>query len=268
MIRIIAMSDLHIGSTRGLLSRAALLDDDGRYLPSERQYWLGTCRDDFLARAKARIAPDDIVVGLVIGDAVDTIPISAQLWTHNITDIVRASVYELTSLRNMCHKFVMIRGTEIHVGRSGYIEELVARELDATRLSKDGNYSHYAMDCLIDGVRFFLAHHGRVGRLPWTRMNVAGVTSARLGAAYRQRGLPPPHVALYGHVHIATDSGENYETRIITLPSFQLDTAHGVRVAPGEELAIGGALINVCNGRATCDFVQYYDTAQGVLEIG
>ena len=90
-----------------------------------------------------------------------------------------------------------------------------------------------------------LAHHGTRGRLPWTSVNGAEKLSYIIQNNYWKRGEVPPDIAIRGHVHDFILAGENNQTRVIILPSWQLATAFAYRIDPGNFLPLGGAIIDV-----------------------
>jgi hypothetical protein len=67
-------------------------------------------------------------------------------------------------------------------------------------------------------------------------------TEAQINAL--RKGKPVPRYVLRGHNHLIDDSGDKVEgTRAIAMPSWQLKTAFGHRVAPGSRSDIGGLIM-------------------------
>lgn len=263
-IHLLVISDLHVGSTVGLLApEGATLDDGGTYLPNAAQKWLWEQYTQYRGEAKRRIKCSDQVIGVVNGDAVDRYERTTQLWSTNDVDIVRAATAVLKPLRDLCKDgFFVIRGTEVHTRPSGQLEEALAMALDTTRWPANSETrSLFYLSLLLNDYRFDFAHHGRTGRLAWTRMNAAGGAAVELTLEYLARGQQPPHVAIRSHTHLYSDSGDNYPVRMITTPGWQLQTAYGYRIAPGRLPDIGGL---ICTIDRTLDITCLRYKAQAV----
>lgn len=247
------IADTHIGSTLGLLHPdGAILDDGETRHPNQIQLWLHERYASFLADVRSIRRPADKVIGLLNGDAVDLIQQSSQLISTNPVDILKAAVKVLTPYRELCRDgLFVLRGTEAHTGKSGALEEALARELDATKWpATSGNSSAFWLEAEIGGVRLDVTHHGRSGMLSWTKGNAAGSTAIELVLQYAQRGKAAPHIAIRAHRHVYYDSGDTYPVRIIGLPCWQMQNAYGHKVAPGKLPDIGGAIITIDDGRA------------------
>jgi len=245
---LLVISDLHVGSTLGLLPpEGATLDDGGKYLPNAAQTWLWLRYTEYGEEVRRRIKRGDRVIGVVNGDAVDCNSRTTQLWSSNDVDIVRAATAVLKPLRDLCRDgFFIVRGTELHTRPSGQLEEAVAQALDATRWPATSDVrSLFYLPLVLGDYRFDLAHHGRTGRQVWTRMNAAGGAAVELTLEYLARGAVPPQVAIRSHTHLYSDSGQNYPVRMITTPGWQLQTAYGHRIAPGRLPDIGGLICTV-----------------------
>ena len=77
----------------------------------------------------------------------------------------------------------------------------------------------------------------------------ANTLAAQIIFDYTSTGDRPPDLALRGHIHKTPDSGDNFATRVIHTPSWQLSTGFGHRIAPGEILPIGAHIIECDKGR-------------------
>lgn len=143
----------------------------------------------------------------------------------------------------------MIRGTESHVGNAAAREEALAQDIGADPIRNQKgevvSYSWWHARPKINGVRFDLAHHGRMGGLAWTKYNAANKLAISTMLKYQEAGEKPPHLAIRSHKHTFADSGNNYPTRALFTGAWQLMTAFGYKVVPDVLAEIGGYIISI-----------------------
>ncbi len=130
-----------------------------------------------------------------------------------------------------------ILGTEAHAGPSCENEVAIYRELGVQEYGQ-------LLNLEIDGKLHDLAHHGRVGGRSWTSSAAAIAVEVCMDCGHQ--GIPFPDYIWRAHSHIIDDSGLKVPgTRAITIPSWQLKTAFGNRVASNKPRSdIGGFIIN------------------------
>jgi len=234
---LVTIADVHINSTTGLNPPEIRLDDGQVVLLSEAQKrdlwepWL-ECQQYVRERAKKLGAR---VVVLFNGDGPDLLRYCQhQLVTVNRSVVVQTAVEVLSGWREMADVFLVNRGTQAHSGGSGELEELMARELDATKCPHSGNYSWWWIQATFDGVRVEAGHRPISNS---TRVHLRGAgarrTAADRSAAYLRMGDAVPHLGIFSHVHHWADSGENYPERVVFTHPWQLCTAYGYNVGFG-----------------------------------
>jgi hypothetical protein len=142
------------------------------------------------------------------------------------------------------HLFV-IRGTEAHTGKSSEWEELLAKDLQAEPCDeKHEIYSWFHLLLDTEGVLIDIAHHGKTGYKPWTTGNAVNSMATEIFYRCAERGDRQPNLVIRAHRHKPADSFEhNRHVRVLQIPSWQLSTAFGHRIAPGELLPIGGIAV-------------------------
>jgi hypothetical protein len=246
-----AFSDTHFNSTVALCPPTITLDDGGTYRASKAQLWLWQCWLDYwqtVARLQAVLNGTlyAISVGdLVDGDHHDT----PQIITRNESDQHKITVAGLKPMLDLNPKYLFfVRGTEAHVGKSGKWEEMVARDLGAVEDTETGTASWWWLPMEIEGVTFDIAHHGRLGGRPWTEAGGTINLAAEIIIDYVEDGQMPPKVVLRADRHKKGDSGDNLSTRVLQLPSWQLQTGFGNKLKPGKLLPIGGYIFICENG--------------------
>ena len=249
------VSDLHVGSTIGLAPPRTTLDDEGEYVSSPAQRWMWHNWLDYCKRVKevARLNKAPYIVE-INGDAVDGDHHgTAQIWTRNESVQIRTAYECLKHLVEDAAQVYVIRGTEVHVGKSANRDERVAADMSATGPSDDiHSWWHLLLDA--NGTTFDFAHHGKVGRLPWTKPNGANNLAGQVIINYANTGDPPPAVIIRSHFHQYVDTDHNFDcTRLIGTPGWQLATAFVHRIDTSGKVADTGGLIFTCHPKGCYD---------------
>jgi hypothetical protein len=257
-VLLVAVSDLHAGSTIGLCPPEGVeLDDGGAYVPSDAQGWLWERwealweRVQFLRKHYGVTKWHLLLNGdLADGDHHNTAQIISRHPNVQV-DIIKTSLE--IPLQMGPSSVVVVRGTEVHVGPSGSVENSVANWIASRgfRVIPDpatGKNSHWHFRGEYAGVRVDAAHHGKIGGLPWTKANAVVRQAAEITMEHAVSRDLPPHLAFRSHFHQWADSGLNFPTRVFQLPAFQLATAFVHRIAPGKLADIGGAAFLLVDG--------------------
>lgn len=240
------VSDLHCGSTLGLIQpQGVQLDDGGWYHPSTPQMALWGCWEEYWAEVKSKLKAGDRLFVAINGDLVDgdhhqTTQIVSRNMAATQHEIAMAVLGPAMALDPK--RFVVIRGTEAHVGKSAQFEERIAKDLGAVANPKLGTYSQWHFQALSEGVLMDFAHHGSVGKLPHTRSNPAKTLAVKMiysAAKHKQRC---PDVAYRSHAHQEADTRDEFSVRVIQTRGWQLSTAFVERIAAGSLPEIGGII--------------------------
>lgn len=263
-----AVSDLHINSTVALCPPGVELDDGGHYSPSPFQQNLWRCWLDYWrAVLMTRERHGGRLYVIINGDAVDgDHHDTPQIITRNLTIQARMALMVLQPIARLADYLFIIRGTEVHTGKSGAWEEWLAEFLHAVPDDETGTHSWWWLPLEAGGVRFDVAHHpGTSSRRPWTKGGAANRLSAWLLNDYASMGEKPPQVALRGHNHTLEDSGLNHAIRTFCMPCWQLTTGFGHRIGGSGKLAdIGGLIFTCADGRYDVDVRRYPPKRRGV----
>ena len=135
---------------------------------------------------------------------------------------------------------------------------------------KNGQYSWWNLDLDVNGTTFDIAHHGKLGQLPWTKVNGAMSLAGQLIIEYAEEGLKPPNVAIRSHLHRYADTYKNFDTiRLMATPAWQLATAHVHRAVRGRKRADIGGFIYVCwpDGHYDVEVVRYRPPRRRPLKV-
>ena len=213
MTSILAVSDLHVGSTVAVCQKQVELDDGGTYQASPGQRWLFDRWLDMVEKVK-QYQPTLILNGdLAEGDFKGR---TYQLITRNKATVKRITAELLDPLLKVCGSRYVIRGTPAHAGKSAHMEESIADDIDATGPNPKIN-SWYYLPAKIDRVRIDVAHHTNAGGMPFTAASAADRTARRVIEGYIQSGEAVPDLILRSHVHVWSDSYDHYPVRAIHL---------------------------------------------------
>jgi hypothetical protein len=164
----------------------------------------------------------------------------------------------LKPMTDLSDEVYIIRGTAIHTGSSGRIEEKIADDI-TTSVHDKNRSSWWHLPLRVNGTVFDIAHHGSLGRLPWTKANAVNRIAGQTIIHYAETGDKPPDIVIRSHLHQYADSGTNFDSiRVIATPGWQLITGYVHRLQPGALADIGG-LIFTCypKGRYEMEVVRY-----------
>lgn len=246
--KIIAVtSDWHVGSTVGLCLPTFQMDDGGEYVPSITQQWLWQKWNlfwDEVLQLKNQLDAD--VISVINGDVFDgDHHDSSQIITKNPADALKMASLLYRGVADFADMNFVLRGTEAHVGKSGWYEELFAREIKAIKDDQLNTHSWLNLVLDVAGVTISFAHHGKIGTRSWTRVNALQAESVDLLAKYTMLGETPPNLVIRSHVHKYADTYKNFPIRVISTPSWQTKTYYINRFESTDLADIGG-LIVIC----------------------
>jgi hypothetical protein len=239
--------DTHIGSSTALAPpKFTIHNTDKREVQvvnhNPLQEWLWSNWVDLwdyvkvLAGVRGRHRKNRIVVAHM-GDVIDGNHHDTKQIIQDVNDQYLVALDILRPIFDMADASFGIIGTEAHAGNGGEGDLSIYRELGATDYGQ-------VLNLEIDGKLHDLAHHGRVGGRPWT--SAAASIAVEVCLDCGNQGIPFPDYIWRGHSHIIDDSGLKVPyTRCITLPSWQLKTTFGYRVASNRPRSdIGGFIVN------------------------
>lgn len=255
------VSDLHSGSTLGLLSPSGVQLDDGQVVtPSEAQKKLWECWLTYREAVRSTLRAGDKLILLVNGDLVDgDHHRTAQIISKNLAVTQqRIAIDALLPLLELDPVAIhIIRGTEAHVGASAQWEEAIAEKIGAVRDPKTGTFSRWGLSAISKDCLLWFNHHGRMGTRGWTKMTGPGTMAAEIVMDCASHNERIPDLAVFGHCHQWGDTNDNFRTRVVQTAAWQLKTAFISRIAPTKLPAIGGVIITCDSGRATVEAVKF-----------
>jgi hypothetical protein len=254
---LVVVSDLHCGCQTGLCPpRGVVLDEGGTYYPSAIQekiweYWRFFW-DEWVPKATEGEAFDVVVNG----DAIDgSHHRSTHQFTHNPQTQTRCAKMVLEPEVARAEKYYHIRGTEVHVGSSGHVEEGLARDLGATQ-SPEGMSSRYELwkklknpESDDDYLVHILHHIGTTSSAAYEATAPQRELINALSDAGRCADRPPDAVVRsHRHRYIKTEIPSHRGRAIsLTTPAWQGKTPYTFRKtgARQQQPQFGGVLLRV-----------------------
>ena len=254
------VSDLHTNSTVGICPPNIQLDDGGTYRQSKIQKWFWRNWLDTWQKYKDIKARENLPLVLIVngdagdGDHHDT----PQIITRNPTTQLRIAVDTLKPALDVADVIIIIRGTEVHVGKNAWIEEKLAEDIGAFPCN-DEMHSWWHLYAEFGGVTFDVKHHPESGSMrPWTAGGEANRIAAILTYNYALSGMRPPDVAFRAHKHKFLDSGTTHPTRVFATPAWQFSTAFVHRIGAGGDPPRCGSVYLICrDGKYVPDVIDY-----------
>jgi hypothetical protein len=247
----IVVSDLHAGCRLGICAPSPIqLDDGGTYRPSVFQNVIWEHWMEFWKEWVPSVTRAEDYALVIVGDALEGVHHGVTTTvSNNINDQIEILRHVMNVPRSDRHlrRLFWVRGTEVHVGKSGCDEERVAREFGAYPNS-EGQHARYELWVRVgNGLCHFLHHIGSTGSSAYESTAVCKELIEAYTEAGRNR-MQPPDIVCRSHRH------RNFEVRLPTklgygisfvTAGWQLKTPLCYRIAGARQSTpqIGGSLI-------------------------
>jgi hypothetical protein len=255
------IADTHINNKVGLRVPTMVLDeqDSSGISPGQRFLWrclMYQC-DTIKKLAKKHRAKVWVVFGGDLPD-LDTKFRTQQIYTRN-TDVVKEMVNNtIEPVLDIADREFIVLGTESHVGR---MEQMIAADITNPKpeIHPDTGYRYahkWWIDC--EGVQLLIQHHGKLGRLPWTKANALNQKSKRLKLQYRN----PPNIFIQAHNHQHETSSMRADPFVIAAPCMKLHGEYEERIDADE--GDYGGMYFVCKDNEVIDFEPMLRVPKGI----
>lgn len=244
---LIVSSDHHINSTVALCPPVVNLDDGGTYHASQGQKWLWECWNDAWAQCAKLAQGCDRVIAVLNGDIgeLDTKRRSNQLVTPNKAMVLQMAAGVFEPLMDVAKDVYVVRGTQAHEGKSAWLEEAFAADIDGVIADKaHGTKSWWHIRGNLNGLKVDIAHHAPMGSTPWGKFTAPANLWAKTLWLYRvDMGTEPPDMVIRSHNHKSVNNDSVFFT-----PCWSLITEHGYRTGRENDRPDIGLLAFVING--------------------
>lgn len=242
----VVVSDLHVGCGMAIMPEGGFTGDTGvHYQPSPLQQKLyDRWANGFWPWVRSECPRGFNVI--VNGDLVDGVHHQAVTqWSHNLLDQRRACIDLLQPVREAAGRFIVVRGTESHVGQSGQHDEAIASVLRAER-SSSGTSSHWEVFLRFGGKLVHVAHHIGATTSPFAKSSALQRQIALSYVNSGRWGDEPPVMFVRSHRHQCSWVGEPCSHGIVTCvvtPAWQLKTPYVHRMSLMQEPEYGGIIL-------------------------
>ena len=223
---VVAVADLHSNSVVGLFPPEVELSGLGSPLTvlaskAQRTAWRYYCEFwSLMAEKKKRHKAR--CTSVFVGDLLEAnarAPI--KMASHNLADVVAFGAQVLEPALAVSDRRFVVRGTNVHGGGHGALEELLAQDIGAVRDEEARQWSWWWLTAEIGGVHFKFQHHPMAKSwMPWLMDQSAARESAIVAARCMRQHTPIPDWAVYGHVHYPADSGIMCHPHVVYLPAW------------------------------------------------
>lgn len=226
---IVAIGDLHAGSTLGLCPPNLPLDDGGTYVPSPVQRALYAQWQLFWTDFVPSVTGGEPYALIVNGDITEgKHHESVQNTTDNLGIHARAAIELLEEPRNNARQCWIVRGTRAHVGPAAGLEEAIAQALRTDTDDKTVR-SHWELWGEWGPTVVHACHH--IGTTTSTAYELSALSrelAANLSEA-AQWGFRPADLLIRSHRHRCSWGGfptERGDAEVVVLPAWQLHTEY------------------------------------------
>jgi len=229
---IVVVSDLHCGSTVGLMPPEFVTEEGNALMQNPLQKWLWDCwlrAQDF---AHAVVNGDPYVL-VLNGDAVEGIHHGTkQIISPKTKDHMACAEETIESLAEIASQVVLVKGTECHTGSDELTLGKIlggAKDPDTNKRKPQHAFDRLTLD--IHGTRCAFSHHigASLGSyLEATQMSVA-INEEHMAAV--TNGEPAPTVIVRSHRHRFCYFGNDHSLCVVT-PPWQALTRFGYKVVP------------------------------------
>lgn len=243
-------ADWHVNRKTGLRIPKTILDegDTSEISDTSRFLWRSLLDQQEIIKDKAKkykIKKKDRWAGLGgdIGE-LDIKKRGEKIYTSNLKTVKSMIAETAQPITDICSKLFMVHGTYAH---EGDIEELAADDLSC-EIHPDTKQTiahQWLID--LDGIRILFQHHGKLGRLPWTKANSLNQKTSRLLLQY---GNKCPDIFIQSHNHqFATNDKSNWDkVLVIASPGMVLPNGFSARI-DADTPDVGGLYFICENGQ-------------------
>lgn len=236
---VVVLSDLHCGSTFGLLPPGLLAHDQNPMALNPVQEWLWACWLDATGRWLPSVVGADRYALVLNGDLVEGVH-------HGTKEIVSAEVadHQAAAMAALGHlkpaKTYVVEGTEVH---SNNREHGIAAALKAVPDPDTGKRAWPRLTLTVAGTRCCFFHHISTTSRAWLEASALGIYLANEQLEAARAGEPLPAVMGCAHRH-RWGYYEGAGGLAFVTPPWQLCTRYARRVVPSARTRPGMVVLD------------------------
>jgi predicted MPP superfamily phosphohydrolase len=223
---VLVLSDLHVGSTVGILPKGFQTAEGNEIGLNAIQEFLWAAWQDMCAWAHRTLDAANFVI-VINGDCIDGDHHGTkQIWSKDTSDQVKACIELLQPLTYRASKLYIVRGTESHTNNT---EASVGAALRAERNPTNGQHAFDRLHLTVHGCRIAVSHHISTSIKSWTNATAYAAVLAEETIQAVNNGEAPRQVICRAHRH-KFGSYTNGRGTVIVSPPWQMLTRFGHKV--------------------------------------
>lgn len=226
---LVVVSDLHCGSTVGLLPPGLNTADGTEMVQNAVQRWLWDCWQQAIAFAE-RVVGDDECQLIVNGDCLEGLHHqSKQVISADIGDHITAAIEALQPLAGMADQTHIVVGTECHTQNA---EHGIGKALNASINPATKRHAHDRLTLEFNGLLLSASHHTSATSRQWLESGEYSRAISQERLACSRAGWRVPDIYLRAHRHVSgfyTDFG----SMMLCTGAWQMMTRHTFKAVPG-----------------------------------
>lgn len=244
---LVVLSDLHCGSTVGLLPPGFTAADGNEIRQNRYQEWLWACWTDATGDYFRRMVGDEPFVLLLNGDLIEgNHHGTKQIVSADVADHYEAAVQCLEPLAKKAAAVHITLGTECHTHS---VEAGIGKKFGASKCPDTGKHAHARLTFRMCGCLVSATHHCSATSRPWLESGEYARALHGERTECVRAGWPVPQLLFRAHRHRAgyfTD----YAAGLVVTGAWQGPTRHTHKAVPG---AVCQPSIAVCDWRGKAE---------------
>lgn len=227
---LVVVSDLHCGSTVGLLPPGFIAADGNEIRQNRYQEWLWECWLDATGDYLRRMVGDDPFVLLINGDVIEgNHHGTTQIVSADVADHVEAAIECLEPLAKRAAQVHLTLGTECHTHST---EAGIGKKLGASKNPDTGKHAHSRLTFRINGCVCSATHHCSATSRAWLESGEYSRAMHGERAECLRAGWTVPDIIFRAHRHRAGFFTDNHSAMVVT-GAWQGSTRHTHKAVPG-----------------------------------
>lgn len=238
--KLLVISDIHVGSTLGLLPPGYTTIEGNKIEQNAVQLFLWWCWLDLMANVERAMAGSNYAL-LLNGDMIEGDHHGTkQIWSKDVGDHINCAADILQPVVARAAKTFIVQGTESHTNNA---EITLGRILRAENNPDTGQPAFNRLHLTIHGCRLASSHHIGTATRAWTKATQLASILAEERVQAVKNGEEPPQVVCRAHRH-TFDSYTDGRGLVCVSPPFQLLTRFAHKIVPEARTQPGAYILD------------------------
>jgi hypothetical protein len=241
---ILYISDIHCGSTVGLMPKSIETIEGQEVLPNKFQQWLLSNWDECFRKFEVYRGNRPFWLVLV-GDLIEGKHHGGtQIWSGDIADHCNAAVELLKPIAAKAKIVLSAKGTECH---SRNDEAWISKQLGAAKCPDTGSYAWDTISMEVGAKLIQVRHHMPATSRVYLESSALGIVLGNTQLSYARHKQRIPDIVVSGHRH-RTGIYHDDESLMMCCFAWQGLTRHGHKVVPGSLPKVGFNVMDFVRG--------------------